>query len=188
MWLVFSSGKGKGKAVQEPQDSPIEPLKVPKYRTLDVFSGCGGLSEGFHQAGKYVFDRRTFPNAPRRRRFKSQPLVVFRHLRDSLGYRDVGTCSAGLQAQQPRHHGVHRGLQRLAEASHVRREDQLSWPEAAAEGRRGNAVWRASMSRFQWHESLQFSNLFPIQELSRGLVFEVGVPLRADAAGFSHTV
>ncbi|NXM28901.1 DNMT1 methyltransferase, partial [Oxyruncus cristatus] len=25
-------------------------LKVPKLRTLDVFSGCGGLSEGFHQA------------------------------------------------------------------------------------------------------------------------------------------
>lgn len=28
---------------------------MPKYRTLDVFSGCGGLSEGFHQAGKRSF-------------------------------------------------------------------------------------------------------------------------------------
>uniref|UniRef100_A0A3Q3G927 DNA (cytosine-5)-methyltransferase n=1 Tax=Labrus bergylta TaxID=56723 RepID=A0A3Q3G927_9LABR len=46
-------GKGKGKGDYEPQDSQTEPqiLKVPKYRTLDVFSGCGGLSEGFHQAG-----------------------------------------------------------------------------------------------------------------------------------------
>uniref|UniRef100_A0A8C3AVR0 DNA (cytosine-5)-methyltransferase n=1 Tax=Cyclopterus lumpus TaxID=8103 RepID=A0A8C3AVR0_CYCLU len=54
---VVRKGKGKGKgkaaAAQEPQDSQNEPqnLKVPKYRTLDVFSGCGGLSEGFHQAG-----------------------------------------------------------------------------------------------------------------------------------------
>uniref|UniRef100_A0A673YB15 DNA (cytosine-5)-methyltransferase n=1 Tax=Salmo trutta TaxID=8032 RepID=A0A673YB15_SALTR len=39
-------GKGKGNYYQEPQDP-----KVPKLRTLDVFSGCGGLSEGFHQAG-----------------------------------------------------------------------------------------------------------------------------------------
>lgn len=52
----FPKGKGKGKAstAQEPQDSQNEPqtIKVSKYRTLDVFSGCGGLSEGFHQAGK----------------------------------------------------------------------------------------------------------------------------------------
>uniref|UniRef100_A0A672JJ28 DNA (cytosine-5)-methyltransferase n=1 Tax=Salarias fasciatus TaxID=181472 RepID=A0A672JJ28_SALFA len=47
-------GKGKGKvAAQETQDSNVDQQapKVAKYRTLDVFSGCGGLSEGFHQAG-----------------------------------------------------------------------------------------------------------------------------------------
>lgn len=50
---MVSQGKGKGKAsaAQEQPDSQPKP-KVPKYRTLDVFSGCGGLSEGFHQAGK----------------------------------------------------------------------------------------------------------------------------------------
>lgn len=46
-------GKGKGKAKSKVSE-PIEPeaaIKLPKLRTLDVFSGCGGLSEGFHQAG-----------------------------------------------------------------------------------------------------------------------------------------
>ncbi|XP_049981417.1 DNA (cytosine-5)-methyltransferase 1 isoform X4 [Alexandromys fortis] len=46
-------GKGKGKAksqVSEPRE-PETAIKLPKLRTLDVFSGCGGLSEGFHQAG-----------------------------------------------------------------------------------------------------------------------------------------
>ncbi|XP_006987092.3 DNA (cytosine-5)-methyltransferase 1 isoform X3 [Peromyscus maniculatus bairdii] len=46
-------GKGKGKAkcqVSEPRE-PETTIKLPKLRTLDVFSGCGGLSEGFHQAG-----------------------------------------------------------------------------------------------------------------------------------------
>uniref|UniRef100_A0A8C5CVZ0 DNA (cytosine-5)-methyltransferase n=1 Tax=Gadus morhua TaxID=8049 RepID=A0A8C5CVZ0_GADMO len=38
-------GKGKGKTLDLYGESPL-----PKYRTLDVFSGCGGLSEGFHQA------------------------------------------------------------------------------------------------------------------------------------------
>lgn len=56
---LFLQGKGKGKAsaqqeAQDQQNEPQEP-KVTKYRTLDVFSGCGGLSEGFHQAGKCLF-------------------------------------------------------------------------------------------------------------------------------------
>uniref|UniRef100_A0A8B9THB8 DNA (cytosine-5)-methyltransferase n=1 Tax=Anas platyrhynchos TaxID=8839 RepID=A0A8B9THB8_ANAPL len=46
-------GKGKGKSSVTCEQSEQEPaeLKLPKLRTLDVFSGCGGLSEGFHQAG-----------------------------------------------------------------------------------------------------------------------------------------
>lgn len=59
MFSYSQQGKGKGKAsaAQEPRESQNElrTPKVPKYRTLDVFSGCGGLSEGFHQAGKCLF-------------------------------------------------------------------------------------------------------------------------------------
>ncbi|XP_072458541.1 DNA (cytosine-5)-methyltransferase 1-like [Notamacropus eugenii] len=45
-------GKGKGKSVAvEPSERETVDIKLPKLRTLDVFSGCGGLSEGFHQAG-----------------------------------------------------------------------------------------------------------------------------------------
>ncbi|XP_060107963.1 DNA (cytosine-5)-methyltransferase 1 [Heteronotia binoei] len=49
-------GKGKGKSkvkssgASEPSELEAPEMKPPKLRTLDVFSGCGGLSEGFHQA------------------------------------------------------------------------------------------------------------------------------------------
>ena len=53
-WLINvpPPGKGKGKLqVSEPKE-PEAAIRLPKLRTLDVFSGCGGLSEGFHQAGR----------------------------------------------------------------------------------------------------------------------------------------
>ncbi|KAF6093387.1 DNA methyltransferase 1 [Phyllostomus discolor] len=52
-----NKGKGKGKGrsrVKSQTCEPSEPkaeIQLRKLRTLDVFSGCGGLSEGFHQAG-----------------------------------------------------------------------------------------------------------------------------------------
>ncbi|XP_048198152.1 DNA (cytosine-5)-methyltransferase 1 isoform X2 [Perognathus longimembris pacificus] len=52
-----NKGKGKGKGRSKAKSPAPEPseqeamAKLPKLRTLDVFSGCGGLSEGFHQAG-----------------------------------------------------------------------------------------------------------------------------------------
>ncbi|XP_054983670.1 DNA (cytosine-5)-methyltransferase 1 isoform X3 [Sorex araneus] len=53
----WNRGKGKGKGKNKTKSPPSEPsqpkaaVPLPKLRTLDVFSGCGGLSEGFHQAG-----------------------------------------------------------------------------------------------------------------------------------------
>ncbi|KAF2360331.1 S-adenosyl-L-methionine-dependent methyltransferase [Trinorchestia longiramus] len=46
-------GKGKGSCSSAKKSTGIEdyPSISRHLRTLDVFSGCGGLSEGFHQAG-----------------------------------------------------------------------------------------------------------------------------------------
>lgn len=54
-----TTSKGKGSSnvsdiPKTPQDTTITepyPNLTKRLRTLDVFSGCGGLSEGFHQAG-----------------------------------------------------------------------------------------------------------------------------------------
>lgn len=95
-----------------------------------------------------------------------------------MGHRDVGPCSAGLPVEQPRLHGVHGGLQHLAEAGHGRGGNQLPWPEAAPEGRRGDAVRRAALPRFQRHEPLQFTYLLQVQKLFGGLFPQVS---RAEA-------
>lgn len=46
-------GKGKGKSSkpQEINNPKVEEKKIKPLRTLDVFAGCGGLSDGLHQAG-----------------------------------------------------------------------------------------------------------------------------------------
>lgn len=54
--LRTTRAKGKGKArvddeVQEQQN--LEEEKSPPLATLDIFAGCGGLSEGLHQSGTY---------------------------------------------------------------------------------------------------------------------------------------
>uniref|UniRef100_A0A7N4NX89 Cytosine-specific methyltransferase n=1 Tax=Sarcophilus harrisii TaxID=9305 RepID=A0A7N4NX89_SARHA len=44
-------GRGSEKLITLEPIQEMKEVNVPKLRTLDVFSGCGGLSEGFHQAG-----------------------------------------------------------------------------------------------------------------------------------------
>ncbi|CAG4956224.1 unnamed protein product [Colias eurytheme] len=45
-------GKGKGKSSKPiEQISKVNEVKVKPLRTLDVFAGCGGLSEGLHMSG-----------------------------------------------------------------------------------------------------------------------------------------
>ncbi|CAH0751351.1 unnamed protein product [Diatraea saccharalis] len=50
---VKDKGKGKGKSSKpaEPNMAKKEEVAIRPLRTLDVFAGCGGLSEGLHQAG-----------------------------------------------------------------------------------------------------------------------------------------
>ncbi|XP_061383762.1 DNA (cytosine-5)-methyltransferase 1-like [Danaus plexippus] len=47
-------GKGKGKSSKGAQSTvtvKVDEVKVRPLRTLDVFAGCGGLSEGLHRSG-----------------------------------------------------------------------------------------------------------------------------------------
>lgn len=54
---LAAKAKGKGKAVEN--EGPAETAKGVeshdnRLATLDIFAGCGGLSEGLHQAGQSV--------------------------------------------------------------------------------------------------------------------------------------
>eukprot|EP00899_Mesostigma_viride_P026525 jgi/Mesvir1/7057/Mv09173-RA.1 len=57
---VAGAGKGKGKMVAEPAEldgsygGAGSDHDAGKLRTMDIFAGCGGLSEGFHQSGVTV--------------------------------------------------------------------------------------------------------------------------------------
>lgn len=47
-----SKGKGKGKSSK--METKVEEVPIKPLRMLDVFAGCGGLSEGLHQSGAAV--------------------------------------------------------------------------------------------------------------------------------------
>lgn len=52
------SRKKKGKSKEGETDleieKPIEASQEKRLATLDIFAGCGGLSEGLHQSGKFL--------------------------------------------------------------------------------------------------------------------------------------
>ncbi|KAJ8934705.1 hypothetical protein NQ318_008503 [Aromia moschata] len=59
-----SKGKGKSKSYKELPELPIKWESVDKpLKCMDVFAGCGGLSEGLHQAGiaesKWAIEKET---------------------------------------------------------------------------------------------------------------------------------
>ena len=48
--------KRKGKAIEseEPIEEQTYPKVFPSLASLDIFAGCGGLSEGLHQSGVLI--------------------------------------------------------------------------------------------------------------------------------------
>lgn len=45
------SEKKKGKCKEGENDLDVDKLKENRLATLDIFAGCGGLSEGLQQSG-----------------------------------------------------------------------------------------------------------------------------------------
>lgn len=60
--IALAKRKGKAIESEDPVKEQLPVKSLPSLSSLDIFAGCGGLSEGLHQSGKfYVFKKSSWP-------------------------------------------------------------------------------------------------------------------------------